>query len=164
MTAIILLEINWHNLSTLIAWEVIFEQRCKKNGCKNKAINSRIVRTWLINYQTFQRAICKGQWQSLSLPGWKKLPKKLKFLQFLPTFQALPRETFENNIRKYSPTTCFSRLIEVMVIRNADKTNQDKIAVHLFCVYSSCDWNNMKSLQRQIHFNVINHWGPTPTL
>ena len=52
----------------------------------------------------------------------------------------------------------------VTVIRDADKANQDKIAVHLFCVYLSCDRNNMKSLQRQIHFNVINHWGPTLTL
>ena len=96
--------------------------------------------------------------------GMKKPPKKLKFLQFLPRFQALPLETFDNNIRKYSPTMCFIRLIEVTVIRDADKANQDKIAVHLFCVYSSCDRNNMNPLQRQIHFNVINHWGPTPTL
>ena len=55
--------------------------------------------------------------------------------------------------------TCFSCFIEVKVIRDADKANQDKIAAHLFCVYSSCDRNNMKSLQRQIDFNVINHFG-----
>ena len=31
MSAIILFEINWHNLSTLTEWEVEnFEQRCKK--------------------------------------------------------------------------------------------------------------------------------------
>ena len=73
-------------------------------------------------------------------------------------------EKFENSIQKYCPTTCFSRFIKVTVIRDADKANQYKIAVHLFCIYSSCDRNNMKSLQWQIDFNIINHWGPTPTL
>ena len=38
--------------------------------------------------------------------------------------------------------------------------NQVEIAAHLFCVFSSRGQNNRKSLQRQIHFNVINHWGP----
>ena len=42
-----------------------------------------------------------------------------------------------------------------MIIRDVDKANQDKVPVHLFCIYSSCDRNNMKSLQRQIHLNVI---------
>ena len=93
----------------------------------------------LIIHPTFQRAVCKGQWWSLSLPGWKKLRKSLKFCSFLPRFQALPLETFDHNVRKYSPTTYFSTLIEVTVIRDADKANQDKIAVHLFCIYSSCD-------------------------
>ena len=66
--------------------------------------------------------------------GMKKPPKKLKFSQFLPRFQALPLETFDNNIRKYSPTACFSRLIEITIIRDADKANQDKIEVHWFCI------------------------------
>ena len=168
MTVIILLDIIWHNLSTLTAWEVkIFEQRCKKNGCKNKAIEGRTVHTWFINYSS---DVSKGRMQRsvaiIVTSRMKKPPKKIEFSQFLPRFQALPLETFDNNIQKYCPTTCFSRLIKVTVIRDADKANQHKIAVHvhLFCVYSSCDRNNMKSLQWQIHFNIINHWGPTPTL
>ena len=166
MIAIILLKINWHNLSTLIVWEVkIFEQRCKNNGCKNKAIKGQTVRTWLINYSS---DVSKGHVQKsvaiIVTSGMKKPPKKLEFSQFLPRNWALPLETLDNNIRKYSPTICFSWLIEVTVIKDADKANQDKITVHLFWVYSSCDRNNMKSLQQQIHFNVINHWGPTPML
>ena len=66
--------------------------------------------------------------------GMKNPPKKLKFSQFLPGFQALPllflrnsylSKTFDNNIWKYCPTTCFSRFIEIKVIRDADRANQD---------------------------------------
>ena len=75
MIVIIHLEINWHNLSTLTEWEVEnFEQRRKKNGCRNKAIKAYKQRSncphgSLIIHQTFQRAMWKGQWQSMSLPG-----------------------------------------------------------------------------------------------
>ena len=81
LTAIILLEINWHNLSTLIEWEVEnFEQSCKINGCKNKAIKASNQRLncpqgSLIIHQTFQRDVCKCRWQPLSLMGWKILRK-----------------------------------------------------------------------------------------
>ena len=156
MTAIILLEINWHNMSTLIAWE---------KWSKNKAIKGWTVRAWLINYSSdVSKGRVQGSVAIIVTSRMKKNSEKAKFSQFLPRFQALPLETFDNNIQKYSLTTCFSQLIKLTVIRDADKANQDKIAVHLFCVYSSCDRNNMKSLQWQIHYNIINHWGPTPTL
>ena len=74
----------------------------------------------------------KNTMKLFELPHIEKLVLnliQLKFLQFLPRFQALPLETFDNNIRKYSPTTCFNRLIKVTVIRDADKANQDKIGV-----------------------------------
>ena len=70
----------------------------------------------------------------------KNPPKKLNFLQFSPRFQALSllflRNSYllkrDNNIQKYCPTTCFSRFIEVTVIRDADKANQDKIVKYKY--------------------------------
>ena len=105
--------------------------------------------------------------------GMKNPPKKLVFLQFLPRFQALPLLFLRNSYLWKHLVTIFGNIARqrvsadlptVMVIRDADNSNQDKIAAHLFCIYSSCDRNNMKSLQWQVHFNVINHWGSTPTL
>ena len=90
LTAIILLEINWHK-SILTEWEdESFEQRCKKkNGCKNKAIKasnqwSNCPHGSLIIHQMcqIQRAVCKCQWQPLSLPGWKILQNSLNFHRF----------------------------------------------------------------------------------
>ena len=95
------------------------------NGCKNKAIKGRTDRIWLINYSS---DVSKGRMQRsvaiIVTSGMKNPLKKHEFSQFLPRFQALPLETFDNTIRKYSPTTCFNRLIEVTVIRDADKANQ----------------------------------------
>ena len=68
--------------------------------------------------------------------GMKNPPKKLEFLQFLPRFQALSLLFLRNS---YLSKKCFSRFIEVTVIRDKDRANQDKIAAHLFCVYSPCD-------------------------
>ena len=53
--------------------------------------------------------------------GMKKPLHKLGFSQILPRFpdlpllfkKQLPTKKIDNNIRKYSPTTCFSRFIEV---------------------------------------------------
>ena len=153
---------QWFSATNCIFVHNFHSLKRQKNQRSNCPHGSFII------YQPFQRAVCKGQWRSLSLPGWKNPPKKLEFLQFLPRFQVLSLlslfEKFDNNIQKYCPTACFSRFIEFTVIRDKSRANQDKIAAHLFCVYSSCDRNNMKSLQRQIHFNVINHWWPTPTL
>ena len=82
----------------------------------------------------------------------KNPQKKLKFSQFLPRFQALPllflRNSYSSKFQKYCLTTCFSRYIDVTVIGDVDKANQDKIAAHLFCVYSSCDQNNISALAR----------------
>ena len=95
-------------------------------------------------------------------------PKNVESLQFVPRFQALPLLFLRNNYLTKNLISILGNIsdslfIEVTVIWDADKTNQDKIAAHLCCVYSSYDRNNMKSLQLQIHF-IINHWGPTPTL
>ena len=65
--------------------------------------------------------------------------KKLEFSQFLLRFQALLLLCLRNiylskNLKKIF--TNIVRFIKVTVIRDADKVNQDKIAVHLFCIYS----------------------------
>ena len=129
---------------------------------------------WLIKYSSdFSKGCVQRSMAVIVTSGMKNPLKKLEFLQFLPRFQVLSLLFLRNSylpkilitlIQKYCPTTYFSKFIAVTVIRDADKANQDKIAVHLFCVYLSCDRNNMKSLQWQIHFNIINPWGPTPTL
>ena len=125
----------------------------------------------LIIPQTFQRAMCKGKWQSLSLPGWKILQKSLKSRRFLPRFQALALLFLRNSYLSKNLITIFGNAVRQQVsadlsrleIWDLDKANQNTIPAHLFCLYSSCDRNNMRSLQRQIHFNAINHWGPTAT-
>ena len=68
-------------------------------------------------------------------------------------------EKQDNNVRQ-RVSTDLSRL----EIRDSDEANLDEIAARLFCVYSPCGQNNLKSLQQQIHYNVINHRGLTPTL
>ena len=50
-------------------------------------------------------------------------------------------EKLDNNVQQ-RVSTDLSRL----EIRDSDKANLDEIAAHLFCVYSSCSQNNMKSL------------------
>ena len=69
----------------------------------------------------------------------------------------------KNLIRKYFPTSVSADLSRLEV-RDLDMANQVEIAAHLSCVYSSRGRNNRKALQRQIHFNVLNHWANTDVI
>ena len=77
--------------------------------------------------------------------GMKNHRKKLKCLQFLPRFQDLPLLFLRNSYLSKNLITIFGNILRQLVsadlsrlvIRDLDKANQDKIAVHLFSVYSS---------------------------
>ena len=95
--------------------------------------------------------------------GMKTPTKKLEFSQVLPRFQTLGL-LFLRNTELYYKSKIFSADLSRLEIRDLDKANQVEIAAHLFCFFSSFGRNNMKSLQRQIRFNIINHWGLALTL
>ena len=82
------------------------------------------------------------------------------FLQVLPRFQGLVL-LFLRNRKLDNKFGNISADLSRLEIRDSDKANQVETAAHLF---SFCGRNHSKSLQRQIHFNVKKHWGPTPTL
>ena len=89
----------------------------------------------------------------------KNPSKKLEISQFLPRFQALALLFLRNSYLSKNLITIFGNVVRQRVsadlsrldIRDSDKANQDEIAAHFVCIYSSCGRNNMKSLQRQIH-------------
>ena len=151
------------------------KKKKKKMDVKNKAIKASNQRSncphgSFIIHRKFQRAVCKCQWQPLSLPGWKILRKSSNFCRFCLDFgfsAVIPeigtctyQKTWFGNIVRQRVSADLSRL----EVRDSDMANQVEIAAYLFCNFSSHGRNNRKSLQRQIHFNFINHWGPTPTL
>ena len=76
----------------------------------------------------------------------KTPPKKIEISQFLHRFQALALLFLRNSYLSNNLITIFGNIVRQRVsadlsrlnVRDSDKANQDEIASHFFCVYSSC--------------------------
>ena len=148
----------------------------KKKDVKNKAIKASYQRSncphgSLIIHQMFQRAMCRNnngnhchfRDETSSEKAWifagfaKILALELLFLR---NSTCIYQKTWFRNTVQQRVSADLSRL----EIKDSDMANQVEIVAHLFCLFSPRGQNNRWALQRQVHFNVINHWGPTPTL
>ena len=96
---------------------------------------------WLIKYSSvFSKGCVQRSMAVIVTSGMKNPPKKLEFLQFLPRFQVLSVLFLRNSYLPKILITLFKNNVRQRIsanlsrLRDADKANQDKIAVHLFCV------------------------------